>query len=329
MNRRGVTVLIGVLLVAGLTFLVGNAEVPYVEMRPGPTYDTLGVDEKDSKIITLSGAPATESEGELRFVTVGVRPHPTVVDVLRGWWSSEIAVVPYELIYPPDKTVEEVEEENRQYFVDSQVSAETAALTALGYPRRVAVETITPGSSLRANDIVESVNGTAVTTPEQLNDLVKAPGAASVVVDRDGTKVTLQQELGPAVKLEPKYVQPHPFQLSVKVAEVGGPSAGLMLALGIVDTVRPVDLTGGMIIAGTGAIDEAGNVGEIGGVPQKLVAAKRDGATVFLTPEGDCEIAVANAVEGLTLVKVATLGDALTALDALREGRRPELCQAG
>jgi Lon-like protease len=197
----------------------------------------------------------------------------------------------------------------------------------------VAVSSVT-GDSLRANelkpeDIVDSVDGTAVDTPEKLLELAKTARVATVVVTRAGKQVTVSQEFGPTVKVEPKYVQPHPFELKISVADVGGPSAGLMLALGIVDKLRPEDLTGGKIIAGTGAIDEAGNVGEIGGVPQKLIAAKRDGATIFLTPGGDCDIAVHNAVEGLTLVKVETLKDALTALEAVRAGQQPELCQAG
>ncbi len=117
-----------------------------------------------------------------------------------------------------------------------------------------------------------------------------------------------------------------PFTLEIKLDEIGGPSAGLMFTLGIIDKLTPEDLTGGKVVAGTGTIDGDGNVGEIGGIPQKLVGAKRAGAQVFLVPEGNCEEAKQNAVDGLPMYRVATLDDALSALEAMRAGRTPELC---
>jgi PDZ domain-containing protein len=99
-----------------------------------------------------------------------------------------------------------------------------------------------------------------------------------------------------------------------------------MFTLGIIDKIEPADLTGGQVIAGTGTIDEEGKVGPIGGIPQKLVAAKRDGAKVFLTPAANCAEAMDNAVTGLPMARVATLDDALTALQAVREHRQPTLC---
>ena len=101
-----------------------------------------------------------------------------------------------------------------------------------------------------------------------------------------------------------------------------------MFTLGIIDKVKPEDLTGGLGVAGTGTIDEEGAVGPIGGIPQKMRGARRDGATVFLAPAGNCAEAVANAVPGLKLVKVGTLDDALHALDTLRAGGTPPLCAA-
>jgi PDZ domain-containing protein len=100
-----------------------------------------------------------------------------------------------------------------------------------------------------------------------------------------------------------------------------------MFTLGIIDKVKGQDLTGGEVIAGTGTIDDDGVVGPIGGVAQKLVAAKRDGAQVFLTPAANCAEAVANAVPGLPMAKVATLADALKALQAIRAHQQPALCQ--
>jgi PDZ domain-containing protein len=120
--------------------------------------------------------------------------------------------------------------------------------------------------------------------------------------------------------------QPHPFTIKIDLDKIGGPSAGLMFTLGIIDTLKPEDLTGGKVIAGTGTIDDDGNVGAIGGIPQKLVAAKRDKAKYFLTPAANCAEALANPQPGLPLIKVATLDDAIKALDTLRAGQTPPLC---
>jgi PDZ domain-containing protein len=99
-----------------------------------------------------------------------------------------------------------------------------------------------------------------------------------------------------------------------------------MFTLGILDTLEADDLTGGIVIAGTGTIDDAGNVGPIGGIPQKLVAAKAAGAKVFLTPASNCAEAMDNPQPGLPLIKVSNVDDALSALEALRAGRTPTLC---
>ncbi len=116
-------------------------------------------------------------------------------------------------------------------------------------------------------------------------------------------------------------------EVNLRLADVGGPSAGLLFALGIVDKLDGDDLTGGRRIAGTGTIDADGKVGPVGGVPLKTQAAKRDGATVFLVPEAECEAARAELPEGLRLVPVATLDGALDALEALREGGRVPSCR--
>jgi PDZ domain-containing protein len=177
-----------------------------------------------------------------------------------------------------------------------------------------------------------------VTSAAQLIELVRSkPVGTELKIDmvREGKSQTVTiktaagengaSQVGAGLKED----QPHPFTLAIPIDDVGGPSAGLMLALGIIDKLDPTDLTGGKIIAGTGSIDNAGTVGPIGGVPQKLVAAKRDGATYFLTPKDNCAEAAANAQPGLPLVKVATLDDALSALQTIRAGGSPTLCPGG
>ncbi|SDX97480.1 PDZ domain-containing protein [Micromonospora pattaloongensis] len=324
-----------------LAYGVFAAPVPYVVLGPGPTVDTLGK-ENGKEVIQISGTSTSTSAGQLRLTTVGVQPDVRLRDVIIGWFSDDEAVVPRELIYPPDQTEKQVEQRNAEDFAASQTSAETAALRALGYPVQVVVRKVAPGGPsegvLRPDDVVTSVDGQPVGAPQNLTDLVRSKPAGTALTigfvrgGRTGTaKITTKAENGqpPRIGVEVEAKQPHPFDLKIELGDIGGPSAGLMFALGIIDKVKPEDLTGGKVIAGTGTIDEAGNVGAIGGIPQKLVGAKKAGASVFLVPAENCAEAVRNAVPGLPLLKVGTLDDALTALSTLRDGGQPTRCAAG
>jgi len=115
--------------------------------------------------------------------------------------------------------------------------------------------------------------------------------------------------------------QVYPFTVKIGLKDVGGPSAGLMFALGIVDLLTPGDLTAGASVAGTGTIDPAGAVGPIGGIQQKLRGARDSGATVFLVPAANCDEARGAPPKGLRLVKVDTLSGALDDLADLKAGR--------
>lgn len=338
MRRRGATVLLGGVLLALLLWQAFfSVRVPYVALGPGPTVNTLGQADKHD-VISVTGAPVSTSKGQLRLVTVSVTPDLTLFEAVKGWLQHDYAVVPRELIYPPNQTTQQVDQQNAQEFKDSQTSAETAALAELGYPVQVTVKDVQAGSpadgTLKPGDVITAVDGTKVTSAAKLTELIRSKPAGTprtVTYTRAGATATAtltpRSEEGTTrigVTVESK--QPHPFQLKIDLDKIGGPSAGLMFTLGIVDKLEPADLTGGRVIAGTGTIDDDGKVGPIGGIPQKLLAAKRDGATVFLTPAGNCAEAVQNAVPGLPLVKVATLDDALNALTALREHRQPALC---
>jgi PDZ domain-containing protein len=337
MRRRGATVLIGAVLLFLLVWQTAWVQVPYVELDPGPTVDTLGTAE-GHPVIALQGTNSTTSAGQLRLVTVSVQSDLTLLAALRGWLRSDSAVVPRELIYPPGKPEQEIDKENAQDFKDSQTSAETAALRKLGYPVQVTVKEITKGAPadgvLKPGDVIVSVDGTPVTSQQKLTQLIRARPAGTArtfAIMRDSnastvtiTPVKIENTTRIGVTVEQK--QPHPFEIKIDLDRIGGPSAGLMFTLGIIDKVDPADLTGGQVIAGTGTIDDEGNVGAIGGIPQKLVAAKAAKAVVFLTPAANCAEAMANAQPGLPLVKVSTLDEALGAIQALREHRQPALC---
>src|SRR5262245_55385715 len=136
MRRRGATLLAGTLLLVILIVLAWLVRVPYVELGPGPTWDTLGKT-RGVDVIQVTGAPTDRNTGQLRMVTVGVTPDISLWEALRGWISGDDAVVPREVIYPPDQTQQQVDQANQQDFKNSQTSAETAALRELGYPVQV------------------------------------------------------------------------------------------------------------------------------------------------------------------------------------------------
>jgi PDZ domain-containing protein len=341
MRRRGVTLLVGaVVLVVLIVASFAGVKVPYVALTPGPTWNTLGTDH-NKDVIQISGGPVSSSKGQLRMVTVGVEDQISLWDAIQGWLSSDDAVVPREVIYPPDQTQQQVDQENQQDFKNSQNSATVAALRELGFPVHVTVKDIPAGSPsagrLAVGDEVVSVDGQAVTSAAKLTSLVRTKPvgtALSIGYKRAGAAATTTvatvagQDGGPRIGVSIDQQQPNPYKITIRLDNVGGPSAGLMFSLGIIDKLEPQDITGGLEIAGTGTIDDDGRVGAIGGIPQKMRAAKRDGATVFLAPADNCAEAVDNSVPGLTLVKVGTLDDALQALSALRSGGKPTLCSA-
>ncbi|NUR52493.1 MAG: PDZ domain-containing protein [Hamadaea sp.] len=338
MRRRGWTVVAGAVLAALLVFLIGQAPVKYVILGPGPTFNTLGSYDK-KQVIQVTGATTSTSQGQLRMVTVNVTDDIDLLSAIKAWFDPQQKVVPRELVYPPDQSNEQVEQENKEAFQESQSSAETAALRELGYPVQVTVkEVAADGASagkLAAGDVIQTVDGQQVTSTQKLQELVRAkPVGTELAVVRkrgDATEtVKIATKAGddgtPRIGISAENKQPHPFEITYHLENVGGPSAGLMFALGTIDTLNTEDLTGGKVIAGTGTIDDEGNVGVIGGIAQKLVGAKDDGATFFLTPAGNCEEAAANAVKGLKLVKVETLDGALQALSDIRAGNPTPTC---
>ena len=343
MSRRLVTMIVG----AGLLLVTAVAgvwlRVPYAALGPGPTINTLGtVDGKE--IISIDGRSANKTSGNLNLTTVSVTDHLDLLSALRGWIDGRSAVVPREELFPPGKSEEEVDKDNTADFVESQSNAETAALGELDatchcYPLKVVVQSVPDDSPakdrLRPDDVIESVNGTAITTFDELRNALNKVGAghpATVAYNRDKKPGTAQVVLreatdGPKLGVTVATERIAPFTINIRVGEqIGGPSAGLMFALGIIDKIGADDLTGGQFIAGTGTIDDKGAVGPIGGIPLKMIAARDAGATVFLVPGDNCAEATANPPAGLRLVRVDTLHDAVTSLHALGTGGTVPTC---
>lgn len=332
--------LTGAILLVALGVGMAWLPVPYVVEMPGPTVNTLG--SRDGRqIISVSGRPVSKSSGHLNMTTVTALDEIDLGTAIRYWFDPESAVVPREFVYPPGRSREQLTDESADEFKNSQTSAETAALRKLGYPVMVTVEKVDAGAPaekvLAAGDVLVAVDGTKITSNTHLQSVIAArkPGQKVTLkyrrgeTDRTGTVTLGKSERTPgAGQLGANFQQkqPHPFKVEIQLDNIGGPSAGLMFALGIVDLVRPADLTDGRFIAGTGTIDDDGKVGAIGGIPQKLIAARKAGATVFLVPAGNCEEAKISPPAGLQLIRVGTLDDGLTALDKLRTGGTPKTC---
>ncbi|MFD7712680.1 PDZ domain-containing protein [Streptomyces sp. NPDC059786] len=358
MPRRTATMLASTLMLIALLCAGVFIPVPYAEMSPGPTVNTLG--EHDGEpVLQITGRKTYDTTGHLNMTTVRVTSADykmNLVEAVYGWLAHDNKVVPHDTLYPDGQTEEQSSQENAEEFSQSQESAKVAALKELDIPVKswVIVATVLKGSPaegrLHAGDVIKSVDGTAVKAPDDVAKLVTKhkPGekvdftivpakeqAAAEKANRTPTKtedVTITTEKSDDSGADRAIVgisagtdHTFPFTIDIKLADVGGPSAGLMFALGIVDKLTPGSLTGGKFVAGTGTIDDDGTVGPIGGIEMKTVGARDKGAQYFLTPKDNCAAAAKDTPDGLTLVKVNTIDDAMSALEDISAGKTADL----
>jgi PDZ domain-containing protein len=337
------------LLIAGVGVIVSVAAaavlpVPYVILSPGPTLNTLGRI-TSGPLIQISGHPTSQTAGHLNLVTVSFLGGPgdefNVFTALRAWLTPHTAVVPEQELFTPGQSEQQVTAQDTEEMASSQQTAAAAALCVLGI-HFATVDTIEgteknmPAAGLlRRGDVIAAVDGKPVGCDESAADLIRArhPGAPVSLTIVRGAKTeqirlkTADVQGQPVVGVQVQESYRFPFGIKFDVGNIGGPSAGLMFALGIVDKLTPGgNLTGGRFIAGTGEISADGTVSPIGGIQQKMAGARSAGATVFLSPAANCSDA-ANAVPaGMRLVKVSTLRGALQDLAALRAGRAVPAC---
>jgi PDZ domain-containing protein len=320
--------------------LLALVTVPYVSLGPGPTFDTLGeIDGKE--VVDIKGADVHPTTGHLNMTTVSQRDNLTLGQALTLWASGREQLVPRDLVYPPDKSKDEIDKSNNQEFKRSEDSAEYAALGYLKYPPAVTAETVSKdGASagkLKEGDAIDAVNGTLVTDLEQFQGLMAktkpgdevvldfrrknaAPGVTTVKLGSAPDKK--QGVLGIGVVEAPWA----PFTINFNLANIGGPSAGLVFSLAVIDKLTTGDLSGDRFVAGTGTINSDGKVGSIGGITHKILAAHEAGASVFLVPADNCDEAKSAHQDGIDLVKVNKLGDAVDALKALSAGGEASRC---
>jgi Lon-like protease len=304
--------------------------LPYVVVSPGPATDTLGKVGSTS-LITIEGAKTYPTEGALMLTTVSVSDPKSAVRgglVLEQWVRPRQAILPRSTFYPDDQDAGVIQQRDAEAMELSQQNATTAALTYLGYDlpstiRILRVLADTPAEGvLKAGDEVLTIDGKAITSVEQVPTFVRdrKPGTSVRFTVRRAEKTlslttdSIANPDGAAfVGFAVVTVYEYPFEVKIRLDDVGGPSAGLMFALGIVEKLGPESLTQGRRIAGTGTIDDNGRVGAIGGIVEKLQGARKRGATLFLAPAKNCED-ITYIPDGLTVVPVNTLAEAIKVL---------------
>lgn len=343
-SRLGWSVLgFGVLGALGLSLVPS----PYVIERPGPVFDTLGevvVDEETVPLISIPGEEVFPTEGSLSLLTVNVvgnrQNQPNWFQVVTSWADPSKAVVPINSVYPIGVTLEQSREQSKIDMQNSQKDAIAASLAELGYDLdstlTVAAFSIDSPSDgiLQAGDQILSVNGQVPVDVAQLRSIIAENGTerpVTIEVLRDGSTSSVQVTpvpsngvgSAPIVGISVETNFDFPFEVDIQLEKVGGPSAGMMFALGIIDKLTPGELNGGLDVAGTGTITASGQVGPIGGVRQKLYGARDAGAEYFLAPSANCDEVIGHVPDGLSVFSVATLDESLAALEVLANGGDP------
>jgi Lon-like protease len=222
----------------------------------------------------------------------------------------------------------------------SQQVATAAALSYLKIPFKTLIQVVStePGMPaakvLQSGDVIAAVDGRPISSLTTLSAQIRGHPVGTpldLTVIRKGRTIPLvvrsirsegHAEIGVIVTDQYKF----PFTVTINVGDIGGPSAGMMFALGIIDKLGTVNLTGGRFIAGTGEISPNGAVSPIGGIQQKIAGARAAGATVFLSPAANCADALSALPAGMRLIKVNTLAGAVNALEALKAGRPTPSC---
>jgi PDZ domain-containing protein len=343
MSRRAATLLVaaaGVLIALAVAVV---SPVPYVALTPGPTLNTLGVS-GSKPLIQVKGHPIYPTTGHLNMVTVSFLGGPgtnfNIFAALRAWLSPDDAVVPQQEIFTPGQTPQQVARQDSEQMANSQQTATAAAFCQVGIrftttdTVQATVRGMPAAGRLQRGDVITAVDGAAVSCHAPAGTLIKArrPGApVQLTVLRHGrtfrfrlatTDVQGQPEIG--VQIVESFV--FPFSVTISIGNIGGPSAGLMFALGIIDKITPDNLAGGRFVAGTGEIQASGTVLPIGGIQQKMAGARAAGATIFLTPAANCPDTTGAVPAGMRVIKVSSLAGAVSDLEALKAGKPVPSC---
>lgn len=325
-------IVLSLVVVAGAVLL----PIPFVTRSPGPVFDILGTND-DKQVLVITGTRTHPTTGVLDMTTVaesgGSSGPLNVGSALVGLFMPDTTVVPDDsAANPEDREVQEA------IFRDSTSGALGAAARFLDRPvqsRATVLQVLAGGASegvLRDGDVVVAIDGTTVDTREDVSAAVSGQPVGTtfaVTVERDGKREVVEVTSRPdpddpnraviGVLLDDQYRSD--FEATVNLDNIGGPSAGLMLSIGMVDRLTPGDLLAGRTVAGTGTIDGQGRVGAIGGIDKKMIAAQQAGAELFLAPADNCPDVLGAQPDGLPVVPVETLTEAITAIEDWQAGR--------
>ncbi len=309
--------------------------VPYVTWSPGGTYDVFATPDGKPPVLDITGVKTYDTPGSLEATTVSVTTADSrlsLPEALLGFFMAARDTLPRAAVYRPGKSVDEIESGQATAMTSSQDEAIVAALRQADQPVRELpmVLSITLGApaegQLQLGDLVTKINGKLATSARQIDRILtgsKVGDKLTISVLRDDTPLdvvvgTVASNDDPRVPVI-GVTWGTGFDFSPDVAvnldpRVGGPSAGLVFALGIYDRLTPKELVGGRTVAGTGALTADGSVGAIGGAKEKLHSAQEDGADLFLLPSANCADLGEENFE-IPVIAVDTLDDAVRALD--------------
>lgn len=323
---------VGLVMVAGLALVLGSFRVPYYALWPGPV-------EEVSDLVRIEGGPRTyELNGDVYMLTVSLQ-EVNAFEFAQGWIDSEVDLVRRELIRPEGVTPEEHRKKNLRLMDDSKLTAIAVAMDYLGLPVQysgegVLVLSVAEGAPadglLEVGDVIVEIADTEVSMRDEAIEAILAKQVGDTIaltVRRADELIELEVTLGghtddpgqPMVGFVPDTLNPAldlPFDIEIHTEGTGGPSAGVMYALTLIDLLSADDLIAGNIVAGTGTISPDGRVGPIGGIRQKVVAAQNAGALHVLVPEPNYEDALTVKREDVEIYAVSSITDAV---DVLKE----------
>ena len=299
--------------------------LPYYAVGPGPAREV-------TPLIRFEGPERYESSGKLVMTTVRWY-QVTPIQAMITWFDPNASLISQDVLYQPGTDREQERRRSLSDMDQSKIHASFLVLSRLtDYPKEhgsgALVEGIVPtcpaAGELFPGDLVTAIDGREIDSRNEASRAIEAarPGepltfhirAAGEEHDVQVTRDRCIDEAPKRAFVGVNMVQAFPFPLSIESGDIGGPSAGLMWALGLYDLMTSGDLTGGRTIAGTGTIALDGTVGPIGGITDKVVAAERSGADLFLVPVDDMPELEGTDTGGLEIVPVATFDEALGAL---------------
>ncbi len=332
-------VLASFLLASGIAIAISwPITVPYYTLSPGPVFDTSDFVEIEDGLVS--------DQGELFFLTVSLK-EANIFEYAAAQIDERVTLRERETIRPPGVSQEDLRRESLDAMEQSKQNAIFVALTELGYEvtyigtGALVIETVPDSAAdgiLLSGDIIIEMDGHVIAFRSDVIDLLQDKDVGdrvTMILERpvgdsadEYRDTDVELELGPHVEdpLQPMIgvlignnepIVEFPIEVIIDSHNIGGPSAGLMFTLQIMDQLTQEEITKGERIAGTGTMRRDGSVGPVGGVPQKVYGAIDTGAVAVLVPAANYEAAVAAAGDDIKVVRVETIDDALAFLDSL------------